>query len=115
MGGCYHESMDRNARQSIVSPLETAQIGGKLITKSKDLRTGRAIWEQNRAPGVPHRPLKRNIQTEVLVIGAGITGAMVADALTASAGTSCWWTAAGPPRARPRPPPRWCNTRSTRR
>ena len=55
-----------------------------MITKSKDLRTGRTIWEQNRAPGVPHRPLKRNIQTEVLVIGAGITGAMVADALTTS-------------------------------
>ena len=52
-----------------------------MVTKSKDLRTGRSVWEQQRAPSVPHRPLKRDIETDVLVIGAGITGAMVADAL----------------------------------
>jgi glycine/D-amino acid oxidase-like deaminating enzyme len=45
------------------------------------LRTGRSIWERRRASPVPHRPLKRDIETDVLVIGAGITGAMVADAL----------------------------------
>lgn len=33
---------------------------------------------------MPHRPLDKDIDTEVLVIGAGITGAMVADALSAS-------------------------------
>lgn len=55
-----------------------------MVTKSKDLRTGRSVWEASRAPGVPHRPLKRDIETEVLIIGAGITGAMVADAVTAS-------------------------------
>jgi glycine/D-amino acid oxidase-like deaminating enzyme len=33
---------------------------------------------------VPHRRFTRNIETEVLVVGAGITGAMVADALTAA-------------------------------
>ena len=53
-------------------------------TKSKDLRTGRTVWQAARAPGVPHRPLKNDIDTEVLIIGAGITGAMVADALSAS-------------------------------
>ena len=52
-----------------------------MVTKSKDLRTGRSVWEQRRAPPVPHQPLKRDIETDVLVIGAGITGAMVADAL----------------------------------
>jgi glycine/D-amino acid oxidase-like deaminating enzyme len=52
-----------------------------VVTKSKDLRTGRSVWEQRRAPPVPHQPLKRDIETDVLVIGAGITGAMVADAL----------------------------------
>lgn len=55
-----------------------------MVTRSKDLRTGRSVWEAKRAPAVPHRPLKRDIETEVLIIGAGITGAMVADALTAS-------------------------------
>lgn len=53
-------------------------------TASKDLRTGRSVWEAVRTPAVPHRVLKRNIETDVLIIGAGITGAMVADALTAS-------------------------------
>lgn len=52
-----------------------------VVTKSTDLRTGRSIWEQQRASPVPHKPLKRDIETDVLVIGAGITGAMMADAL----------------------------------
>ena len=55
-----------------------------MVTKSKDLRTGRSVWEAVRAPPVPHRRLSRSIETEVLVVGAGITGAMVADALTAA-------------------------------
>jgi glycine/D-amino acid oxidase-like deaminating enzyme len=54
-----------------------------VITKSKDLRTGRSVWQAGRASPVPHRPLTRDIETDVLVIGAGITGAMVADALSA--------------------------------
>ncbi len=53
-------------------------------TRSKNLRTGRSVWQAGRAPGVPHRPLHRDIDTDVLIIGAGITGAMVADALSAS-------------------------------
>ena len=56
--------------------------GVAVVTKRKDLRTGRSVWEQRRAPPVPHKPLKRDIETDVLVIGAGITGAMVADALS---------------------------------
>jgi glycine/D-amino acid oxidase-like deaminating enzyme len=54
-----------------------------VVTKSKDLRTGRSVWEASRAPPVPHRRLTRDIETGVLVVGAGITGAMVADALSA--------------------------------
>lgn len=53
-----------------------------MTTKSKNLRTGRSIWEDRPAPAVPHGPLTRNLKTDVLVIGAGITGAMIADALT---------------------------------
>lgn len=55
-----------------------------MVTQSKDLRTGRSVWEATRAPRVPHRRLNRDIETDVLVVGAGITGAMVADALTAA-------------------------------
>jgi hypothetical protein len=38
-----------------------------VLTKRKDLRTGRAVWEQGRAPSVPHKPLKRDLETDVLV------------------------------------------------
>jgi glycine/D-amino acid oxidase-like deaminating enzyme len=55
-----------------------------VVTKSKDLRTGRSVWEARRAAPVPHRRLACDIETEVLVVGAGITGAMVADALAAA-------------------------------
>jgi glycine/D-amino acid oxidase-like deaminating enzyme len=55
-----------------------------VVTKSKDLRTGRPVWLNGRAPSVPYRPLTREIETDVLVIGAGITGAMIADALCAA-------------------------------
>ena len=34
-----------------------------------------------RAPRVPHRALTRDTSAEVLIVGAGITGAMIADAL----------------------------------
>jgi glycine/D-amino acid oxidase-like deaminating enzyme len=54
-----------------------------VVTKSKDLRTGRSVWQAGRASPVPRRPLTRDIETDVLIVGAGITGAMVADALSA--------------------------------
>jgi glycine/D-amino acid oxidase-like deaminating enzyme len=53
-----------------------------VVTQSKNLRTGHSVWQQHRSPPLPHRPLKRDLKTDVLVIGAGITGAMVADALS---------------------------------
>lgn len=55
-----------------------------MVTKSKNLRTGRSIWEAFPAPRVPHRPLEKNVDTDVLIVGAGITGAMLADALVAA-------------------------------
>ena len=47
-----------------------------------DLRTGRTVWQAYRAPPVPVVPLTRDIKTEVLIVGMGISGAMMADALT---------------------------------
>jgi glycine/D-amino acid oxidase-like deaminating enzyme len=55
-----------------------------VVTRPKDLSTGRSIWEGRRAARVAHQPLAREVETDVLVIGAGITGATVADALAAS-------------------------------
>jgi len=51
-----------------------------VTTTSRNLRTGHSIWE-GRIGGVHHTPLKRDLETDVLVVGAGITGAMIADAL----------------------------------
>jgi glycine/D-amino acid oxidase-like deaminating enzyme len=53
-----------------------------MITKKRDLRTGRSVWEGRRAPKVRHAKPARNLETDVLIVGAGITGAMIADVLT---------------------------------
>lgn len=55
-----------------------------MTTQQRDLRTGRSVWETRRAPAVTVAPLKGDIETDVLIIGAGITGAMIADALAGS-------------------------------
>jgi glycine/D-amino acid oxidase-like deaminating enzyme len=47
------------------------------------LRSGRSVWELKRAPAVPRGKLRHDLATDVLVVGAGLTGAMVADALSA--------------------------------
>ena len=52
-----------------------------MITKKRDLRTGRSVWEGLPVAKARHARLSRTLKTDVLVIGAGITGAMIADAL----------------------------------
>lgn len=47
------------------------------------LRAGRSIWQARRLPSIPYRPLTRRHTTDVAIIGAGITGAMVAEMLSA--------------------------------
>lgn len=54
-----------------------------MITKSKNLRTGRTVWQGRRGSRVDCRPLTRDEEAEVLVVGAGITGAMIAEELIA--------------------------------
>jgi glycine/D-amino acid oxidase-like deaminating enzyme len=55
-----------------------------MVTHAKDLRTGQPIWHAPHRHGVPHEPLAADIRTDVLVIGAGITGAMIGEALSAA-------------------------------
>jgi glycine/D-amino acid oxidase-like deaminating enzyme len=50
-------------------------------THKRKLRTDGTLWQHMRAPQVPCRTLPRDISAEVLIVGAGITGAMIADAL----------------------------------
>jgi len=51
-------------------------------TLARDLRTGRSPWMSRPLPAIPFRKLKRDMTADVIVVGAGISGAMVADALT---------------------------------
>ena len=48
-----------------------------------DLRTGRPVWMAYRAPSVPFARLQRDVRADVLVIGMGVSGAMIVEALTA--------------------------------
>ena len=48
----------------------------------RDLRTGRPYWLSQPMPRIPVLPLTRDVRTEVLVVGAGISGALVAEALS---------------------------------
>lgn len=52
------------------------------LTRKRDLRTGSAVWTAYRHASIPMRRLKRATQAHVVVVGAGITGAIVSQALT---------------------------------
>lgn len=54
------------------------------MKRTLDLRTGRPVWMAYRAPRVPCTRLTRDASTDVLVVGMGISGAMVAESLTAA-------------------------------
>src|ERR1700729_4369676 len=52
------------------------------LTLKRDLRTGSAVWKAYRHPHLQMAALKHATRAEVVVIGAGITGALVSHALT---------------------------------
>lgn len=53
------------------------------MNRKLDLSTGTPVWSAYRAPKVPTDPLTRDVTCDVLVVGLGISGAMIAEALTA--------------------------------
>ena len=56
-----------------------------MATAAKNLRTGQSVWQARReGPTVTHGPLAADLETDVLVLGAGITGALIANALASS-------------------------------
>lgn len=54
------------------------------MQRKLDLRTGRPVWSAYRAPAVPTASLRQDITMDVLVVGMGVSGAMIAEALTAN-------------------------------
>lgn len=52
------------------------------MPRKLDLRSGTPVWSAYRSPSVPADRLTRDIMTDVLVVGMGISGAMMAEALT---------------------------------
>lgn len=55
-----------------------------MITHKRKLRTEGSLWQHIRAPRVPCRALTRDTDSDVLIVGAGITGAMIGEALSAA-------------------------------
>lgn len=53
------------------------------MRRKLDLRTGRPVWFAYRVPAIPTEKLTRDVKADVAVVGMGISGAMVAEALTA--------------------------------
>ncbi|QPC85447.1 FAD-dependent oxidoreductase [Mesorhizobium sp. NBSH29] len=54
------------------------------MARKLDLRTGRTVWSAYKVPKIETTALKRDIETDVIIIGIGISGAMAAERLTAS-------------------------------
>ena len=52
------------------------------ITRKRDLRDGDAVWRAQALPRIVGAPLRRSLRTDVAVVGAGISGAMIAQSLT---------------------------------
>ncbi|HYM99256.1 MAG TPA: FAD-dependent oxidoreductase [Aestuariivirgaceae bacterium] len=55
-----------------------------MLNPQSNLRTGLTYWQSRPLPHIPVAPLISDRKTEVIVIGAGITGAMAAEELTAA-------------------------------
>lgn len=53
-----------------------------MLTRTRDLRTGRSVWQGRRPPPFPRHEIAADTESDVVIIGAGISGAMQADALS---------------------------------
>jgi glycine/D-amino acid oxidase-like deaminating enzyme len=58
------------------------RAGDEDATVRLDLRSGRSLWDLKRRDTTPASPLRQSVTADVVVIGAGITGAFAAERLT---------------------------------
>lgn len=54
------------------------------VTAHRDLRTGQTVWSVYRTPALDSTRLRASRRADVVVVGAGVTGAFVAEAATAA-------------------------------
>jgi glycine/D-amino acid oxidase-like deaminating enzyme len=52
------------------------------LTRKRDLRDGDAVWTTYAVPKILGTRLRRSVSTNVVVVGAGISGAMISQSLT---------------------------------
>lgn len=52
------------------------------VTHHRDLRTGQSLWSARRRPPVELHRLTRDLRCDVVVIGAGISGALIGESLS---------------------------------
>ena len=52
------------------------------LTRKRDLRDGDAVWTSYRVPTIRGARLRQSVSAEVVVVGAGISGSMIAQSLT---------------------------------
>jgi glycine/D-amino acid oxidase-like deaminating enzyme len=52
------------------------------LTRKRDLRDGQAVWKAYSAPAIAGTPLRRATRADVVIVGAGISGAILAQSLT---------------------------------
>jgi NADPH-dependent 2,4-dienoyl-CoA reductase/sulfur reductase-like enzyme len=53
-------------------------------TETRRLRLGRTLWERSRLKALPSEALTHDVATDVVVVGAGISGALVTEALVSA-------------------------------
>lgn len=52
------------------------------LTRNRNLRDGQVVWASYARPTIAGRRLERSTHADVVVVGAGISGAMIAESLT---------------------------------
>ena len=55
---------------------------GLALTRKRDLRDGSAVWKEFAVPSIRGHRLRRSTRADVVIVGAGISGALIAQSLT---------------------------------
>jgi ribulose 1,5-bisphosphate synthetase/thiazole synthase len=55
-----------------------------LVSARIDLRTGVSIWQKGRIQATSRGNLTRDVRADVIVVGAGVSGALIAEMLTSN-------------------------------